>query len=92
MMTSAPGSTVTTALAGQRSPHFCSRFVRARTAIRPIKEGQEYDLDLSCKLRKGVDRSTHSHDSSRHDRRELESYRNYRHIEERLEPNTAAGD
>ena len=30
------------------------------TAIRPIKEGQEYDLDLSCKLRKGVDRSTHN--------------------------------
>lgn len=30
------------------------------TAIRPVKPGEEYDLDLTCKLRRGVSRATHS--------------------------------
>ena len=57
------------------------------TAIRPVKEGQEYDLDLSCKLRKGVDRSTNSQRELKDMiGRELERYRIYRGIEEHLEP------
>jgi hypothetical protein len=73
---------------GDNDPHiFVQGSFALGTAIRPTKEGQEYDLDLSCKLRKGVDRSTHSQRQLKDMiGRELESYRNYRHIEERLEP------
>ena len=57
------------------------------TAIRPVKEGQEYDLDLSCKLRNGVDRTTHSQRQVKDMvGRELEAYRVYRKIQDRLEP------
>lgn len=57
------------------------------TAIRPVKEGQEYDLDLSCKLRKGVDRSTHSQRELKNMiGEELKSYRAFRGIKEPLEP------
>lgn len=30
------------------------------TAIRPLVEGEEYDLDFSCKLREGISRETHT--------------------------------
>ena len=57
------------------------------TAIRPVKEGQEYDLDLSCKLRKGIDRSTHSQRELKDMiGEELKSYRAFRRIKETLEP------
>lgn len=56
------------------------------TAIRPLKETEEYDLDLSCKLRRGISRDTHSQSQLKEMvGRELEGYRRYRHIEERLE-------
>jgi cyclic GMP-AMP synthase DncV-like protein len=57
------------------------------TAIRPVKAGQEYDLDLSCKLRRGIDRTTHSQRQVKDMvGRELEAYRVYRKIQDRLEP------
>ncbi len=57
------------------------------TAIRPVEEGQEYDLDLSCKLRRGVHRTSHTQRQIRDMvGRELESYRAYRNIKEPLEP------
>jgi hypothetical protein len=56
------------------------------TAIRPVRGGQAYDLDLSCKLRDGIDRSTHSQRQFKHMvGRELEGYRAYRKIQDRLE-------
>jgi len=56
------------------------------TAIRPIKEGQEYDLDLSCKLRNGIDRNTHSQrDVKDLVGLELQAYRRFRQIQEPLE-------
>lgn len=57
------------------------------TAIRPTKPGQEYDLDLSCKLRTGISRVTHSQQQLKEMvGRELESYRRFRQIERALEP------
>lgn len=57
------------------------------TAIRPVKEGAEYDLDLSCKLRQDVGRTTHSQRAlAEMVRSELEAYRRYRQIQDRLEP------
>lgn len=57
------------------------------TAIRPLEEGQEYDLDLSCKLRRGVHRTSRTQRQIRDMvGRELESYRVYRNIKEPLEP------
>src|SRR5258707_15370265 len=51
------------------------------TAIRPVKAGQEYDLDLSCKLRKDVGRSTHSQRQLKEMVGiELEAYRGARRI------------
>jgi hypothetical protein len=56
------------------------------TAVRPIKEGQEYDLDLSCKLRKVIDRNTHSQrDIKNLVGHELQAYRRFRQIQEPLE-------
>jgi hypothetical protein len=56
------------------------------TAIRPVKPGEEYDLDLTCKLRRGASRTTHSQ------RRlkemigvELAAYRKARNIDQPLE-------
>lgn len=57
------------------------------TVTRPVGERQEFDLDLSCKLRKGVDRTTHSQRQIKDMiGLELEGYRAYRKIQERLVP------
>lgn len=57
------------------------------TAIRPATDDHEYDLDLSCKLRKGIDRTTHSQRQlADMVGRELEAYRTHRRIQDRLEP------
>ena len=57
------------------------------TVTRPVGEGQEYDLDLSCKLRKAIDRTSHSQRQLKDlVGRELEGYRAYRKIQDRLEP------
>lgn len=56
------------------------------TAIRPLLEGESYDLDLACKLRTGVSKATHSqYDLKRLVGKELESYREARHISNPLE-------
>jgi hypothetical protein len=72
----------------QNDPHiFVQGSFALGTAIRPAKEGQEYDLDLSCKLRTGVGRASHSQQQLKEMvGRELESYRKFRRIESRLEP------
>lgn len=52
------------------------------TAIRPIHEGEEYDLDFSCKLRRGVSRQSHTQEELKALLgRELESYRVARQIQ-----------
>lgn len=56
------------------------------TAIRPLLEGESYDLDLACKLRTGVSKATHSqHDLKQLVGKELESYREARRISNSLE-------
>jgi hypothetical protein len=56
------------------------------TAIRPLLEGEGYDLDLSCKLRKGVSRGSHSQAQLKEMvRLELEGYREAKRIQETLE-------
>lgn len=72
----------------QNEPHiFVQGSFALGTAIRPAKEGQEYDLDLSCKLRAAISRATHSQQQLKEMvGRELESYRKFRQIESRLEP------
>lgn len=57
------------------------------TAIRPVNPDEEYDLDFSCKLRKGVSRDSHSQaDLKEMIRVELEAYRKARGIQNPLEP------
>lgn len=56
------------------------------TAIRPLLEHEEYDLDLACKLRKGISRATHAQSQLKQIvGEELERYRQFRKIEEELE-------
>ena len=56
------------------------------TAIRPVNDGDEYDLDFSCKLRRGVSRETHTQAQLKAMLgRELEAYRTARQIQKRLE-------
>ncbi|RON51766.1 nucleotidyltransferase domain-containing protein [Pseudomonas frederiksbergensis] len=56
------------------------------TAIKPLLAGESYDLDLSCKLRAGVYRGTHSQaDLKKMVGIELDGYREARKIQESLE-------
>lgn len=56
------------------------------TAIKPLLEGESYDLDLSCKLREEVFRHTHSQAQLKEMvRLELEGYRDAKQIREDLE-------
>jgi len=56
------------------------------TAIRPLLEGERYDLDLACKLRQGVTKATHSqYDLKQMVGKELEGYREARQISAPLE-------
>lgn len=56
------------------------------TAIRPLLEGESYDLDLACKLRLGVSKATHSqYDLKQMVGKELEGYREARQISDPLE-------
>lgn len=73
---------------GENEPHiFVQGSFALGTAIRPVKEGQEYDLDLGCVLRRGVDRGSHSQaDLKRLVGEELKAYREYRRIQDELEP------
>lgn len=54
---------------------------RLGTAIRPLNNNEEYDLDLACNIRDGISKSTHSQkDLKELVGQELESYRNARGI------------
>ncbi|SFD09362.1 hypothetical protein SAMN05216577_116109 [Pseudomonas citronellolis] len=56
------------------------------TAIRPLLDGESYDLDLACKLRTGVAKASHSqHDLKQLVGKELERYREARRISNPLE-------
>ncbi|MCM3029830.1 nucleotidyltransferase [Niallia sp. MER 6] len=57
------------------------------TAIRPINEEDEYDLDLACKLRQGISKSSHTQEELKTlVGEELEAYRKARGILEPLVP------
>jgi hypothetical protein len=59
---------------------------RLGTVIRPINEGEAYDLDLSCDLRRGISKGTHTQQALKLlVGRELEAYRQARQIQQRLE-------
>lgn len=55
------------------------------TAIRPINEEDEYDLDLACKLRQGISKTSHTQEELKTlVGEELEAYRKARGIKEPL--------
>lgn len=57
------------------------------TPIRPVNDGDEYDLDFTCKLRQGVSRQTHTQEQlKRLVGLELEDYREARQIMHPLKP------
>lgn len=77
-----PGST----LARYDSHIFVQGSFALGTAIRPVNDGEEYDLDFSCKLRTGVSRDTHSQAQVKALLgEELEAYRVARQIQKRLD-------
>lgn len=56
------------------------------TAIRPVEQDSEYDLDLACKLREGVSKDTHTQKEIKDIvGSELEAYRKARGIEAELD-------
>lgn len=60
---------------------------RLGTAIRPISDDEQYDLDVTCKLRAGITKSSHSQLNLKElVGKELETYRKARGIESPLEP------
>ena len=69
-------------------PHiFPQGSFRLGTAIRPLNETEEYDLDLVCKLRTGITKDTYSQEAlKRLVGKELEAYRTARGIQEKLTP------
>jgi len=64
------------------SPHiFAQGSFRLGTAIKPLSDSEEYDLDLACKLREGVTMASHSQaDLKGLLRHDIEAYREYRGI------------
>ncbi len=70
------------------SPHvFAQGSFRLGTAIRPLNNTEEYDLDLACKLCEGVSKATHSQEDVRrllHD--DIEAYRVSRGITASVKP------
>ncbi|PFH91383.1 nucleotidyltransferase [Bacillus sp. AFS088145] len=55
------------------------------TALRPVNKEEEYDLDLACKLRSGVNNFTHTQKAIKElVGKELEAYRTARGIKENL--------
>lgn len=69
------------------SPHvYPQGSFRLGTVIRPVGKDGDYDLDLGCRLREGVEKSTHSQRDLKHlvgD--DLEAYRQARRIQQGLE-------
>lgn len=70
------------------NPHiFPQGSFRLGTAIRPLDESEEYDLDLACKLRDGITKDTHTQESLKKIiGQELESYHVARGIKEEPKP------
>lgn len=70
------------------NPHiFPQGSFRLGTAIRPLNEREEYDLDLACKLRDGISKASHSQEDLKNlIGTELEAYRKARGIKNALEP------
>ncbi len=69
------------------NPHiFPQGSFRLGTAIRPLDESEEYDLDLACKLRDGISKDSHTQKTLKKlIGIELEAYRNARGIKNELE-------
>ena len=70
------------------SPHvFAQGSFRLGTAIRPLNEAEEYDIDLACKLREGVSKQSHTQEAIKSLlQRDIEAYRKYRGIAAPVEP------
>jgi len=70
------------------NPHiFPQGSFRLGTAIRPLDESEEYDLDLACRLRDGITKDSHTQEALKDlIGIELEAYRKYRDIKSELEP------
>ena len=70
------------------NPHiFPQGSFRLGTAIRPLDESEEYDLDLACKLRDGISKNSHTQETLKKlIGIELEAYRKARGIKNELEP------
>lgn len=68
-------------------PHiYAQGSFRLGTVVRPLRDGDEYDLDLGCRLRVGISKSTHTQkDLKTRVGAELETYRVARGIEKSLE-------
>lgn len=73
---------------GANDPHiYVQGSFALGTAIVPVKAGEEYDLDLTCKLRKHISRATHSQRELKDIvGAELQAYRRARNIDQPLEP------
>jgi hypothetical protein len=69
------------------NPHiFPQGSFRLGTAIRPLDENEEYDLDLACKLRDGISTNSHTQETLKKlIGIELEAYRKARGIKNELE-------
>ena len=69
------------------SPHIYPQgSFRLGTVVRPLNGQCEYDLDLGCRLRKGITKYSHTqHQLKMLVGADLEAYRNARQIEEQLE-------
>lgn len=72
----------------ENNPHiFPQGSFRLGTAIRPLDESEEYDLDLACKLRDGINKDSHTQETLKKlIGIELEAYRQARGIKSELEP------
>ena len=72
----------------ENEPHiFPQGSFRLGTAIRPLDESEEYDLDLACKLREGISKDSHTQETLKElIGIELEAYRKARGIKSELEP------
>ena len=78
-----------------RSDSFCVRYdphiypqgsFRLGTVIRPLSDDAEYDLDLGCRLRIGISKTTHTQKELKAlVGRDLETYRTARRIQQKLE-------
>jgi hypothetical protein len=71
----------------QMDPHiFPQGSFRLGTVIKPIDCDHDFDLDLGCKLRKGISKETQTqYDVKKLIQKELEAYRQSYHIDEKLE-------